>query len=214
MHPLQLIADQLQVTRGPRIIIRDLSFEVAGGEALLLTGANGAGKTTLIRTLAGFLAPSGGTVRLDGGDPERDIAEQAHYVGHANGIKASLTVAENLRFWTEYLAEVDRDGNADRLEEALDHFNLLDLSDIPAGYLSAGQRRRLGLARLLVAHRPLWLLDEPTVSLDTASVTLLAKAVDAHVTGGGIAIAATHIPLGLAKTRELRLVGGVAAEAA
>jgi heme exporter protein A len=214
MHPLQLIADQLQVTRGARTIIRDLSFEVAGGEALLLTGANGAGKTTLIRTLAGFLAPSGGTIRLDGGDPERDIAEQAHYVGHANGIKASLTVAENLRFWTEYLAEGDRDGNADRLDEALDHFNLLDLSDIPAGYLSAGQKRRLGLARLLVAHRPLWLLDEPTVSLDTASVALLAKAVDAHVTGGGIAIAATHIPLGLAKTRELRLVGGVAAEAA
>jgi heme exporter protein A len=211
---LQLIADQLQVTRGARTIIRDLSFEVAGGEALLLTGANGAGKTTLIRTLAGFLAPSGGTIRLDGGDPERDIAEQAHYVGHANGIKASLTVAENLRFWTEYLAEGDRDGNADRLDEALDHFNLLDLSDIPAGYLSAGQKRRLGLARLLVAHRPLWLLDEPTVSLDTASVALLAKAVDAHVTGGGIAIAATHIPLGLAKTRELRLVGGVAAEAA
>jgi len=214
MHPLQLIADQLQVTRGARTIIRNLSFKVAAGEALLLTGANGAGKTTLIRTLAGFLAPSGGTISLDGGDPERDISEQAHYVGHANGIKASLTVAENLRFWTEYLAEDDRDGNADRLEEALDHFNLLDLSDIPAGYLSAGQRRRLGLARLLVAHRPLWLLDEPTVSLDTASVTLLAKAVDAHVTGGGIAIAATHIPLGLAKTRELRLVGGVAAEAA
>jgi heme exporter protein A len=214
MHPLQLIADQLQVTRGARTIIRNLSFKVAAGEALLLTGANGAGKTTLIRTLAGFLAPSGGTISLDGGDPERDISEQAHYVGHANGIKASLTVAENLRFWTEYLAEDDRDGNADRLEAALDHFNLLDLSDIPAGYLSAGQRRRLGLARLLVAHRTLWLLDEPTVSLDTASVTLLAKAVDAHVTGGGIAIAATHIPLGLAKTRELRLVGGVAAEAA
>lgn len=214
MHPLQLIADQLQVTRGARTIIRDLSFEVAAGEALLLTGANGAGKTTLIRTLAGFLAPSGGTIRLNGGDPERDIAEQSHYVGHANGIKASLTVAENLRFWTEYLAEDDRDGNADRLDEALDHFNLLDLSDIPAGYLSAGQKRRLGLARLLVAHRPLWLLDEPTVSLDTASVALLAKAVDAHVTGGGIAIAATHIPLGLAKTRELQLVGGVAAEAA
>src|SRR6478672_11671116 len=209
MHPLQLIADQLQVTRGARTIIRDLSFEVAAGEALLLTGANGAGKTTLIRTLAGFLAPSGGAIRLDGGDAERDIAEQSHYVGHANGIKASLTVAENLRFWTEYLAEDDGDGNADRLEEALDHFNLLDLSDIPAGYLSAGQRRRLGLARLLVAHRTLWLLDEPTVSLDTASVTLLAKAVDAHVTGGGIAIAATHIPLGLAKTREMRLVGGV-----
>lgn len=211
---MQLIADQLQVTRGARTIIRDLSFEVAAGEALLLTGANGAGKTTLIRTLAGFLAPSGGTIRLNGGDPERDIAEQSHYVGHANGIKASLTVAENLRFWTEYLAEDDRDGNADRLDEALDHFNLLDLSDIPAGYLSAGQKRRLGLARLLVAHRPLWLLDEPTVSLDTASVALLAKAVDAHVTGGGIAIAATHIPLGLAKTRELQLVGGVAAEAA
>ena len=145
--------------------------------------------------------------------PSETSRSSAHYVGHANGIKASLTVAENLRFWTEYLAEDDRDGNADRLDEALDHFNLLDLSDIPAGYLSAGQKRRLGLARLLVAHRPLWLLDEPTVSLDTASDGAARQGRRCALTGGGIAIAATHIPLGLPRRKRLRLSAG-AAEAA
>lgn len=202
---MQLIADQLEVARGARAIIRDLSFAVAGGEALLLTGPNGAGKTTLIRSLAGYLAPRAGSIRLEGGDDERELAEQCHYVGHLNGTKSSLTVEENLAFWAAYLG--GDAAAADRLDAAMERLNLIDLADIPAGYLSAGQKRRLGLARLLVAERPVWLLDEPTVSLDAASVALMAAIVDQHVGGGGIVVAATHIPLGLTRTRELRLGG-------
>ena len=200
---MQLIVDQLEVARGSRVILRGLSFAVASGEALLLTGPNGAGKTTLIRTLAGYLAPAAGLIRLDGGDDEREFAEQCHYVGHLNGTRSSLTVEENLVFWAGYLGADT--AVEDRLDEALDRLNLIDLADIPAGYLSAGQKRRLGLARLLVAERPVWLLDEPTVSLDTASVALMAAIVDEHVARGGIVVAATHIPLGLARTKELRL---------
>lgn len=204
---MQLIADQLEVARGARVVIRDLSFAVASGEALLLTGPNGAGKTTLIRALAGYISPSAGAIRLEGGDVERELAEQCHYIGHLNGTKASLTVEENLRFWADFLGEAGATA-ATRLDDAMERLNLLDLADIPAGYLSAGQKRRLGLARLLIAERPIWLLDEPTVSLDTASVALMAGIVDEHVGKGGIVVAATHIPLGLAKTKELRLAGG------
>lgn len=210
---LQLAVSGLEVKRGARVVIRDLSFTVAGGEALLLTGANGAGKTTLIRTLAGLMAPAAGEIRLGGVDHERERGEHCAYVGHLNSIKASLTVAENLTFWAEYLGEASetRDGGA-RVAEALEKLSLEALADIPGGYLSAGQKRRLGLARLLVAHRPVWLLDEPTVSLDTASVRLLAEIVDAHVAAGNMVVAATHLDLGLKNPRELRL--GPAAKAA
>jgi heme exporter protein A len=199
---VQLIADNLTLMRGARTVIDRLSFRAAAGETLLLTGPNGAGKTTLMRALAGLLRPSAGTIRLDGGAAETEAAEQAHYVGHLNGIKPSLTVAENLAFWGAYL---DGGGGPDDVSEALERFNLASLAGIPAGYLSAGQKRRLGLARLLVARRPVWLLDEPTVSLDAASTRLLAEVVDAHVAAGGLVVAATHLPLGLARTQELRL---------
>lgn len=216
---MQLIVEQLRVVRGQRIIIDDLGFRVAGGDALLLKGPNGAGKTTLLRTLAGFLAPTAGKIRLEGGDDERDLAEQCHFVGHLNGIKASLTVIENLSFWAEYLAAAPpssrRGDQSSTVLDALDTFGLMDLADIPAAYLSAGQKRRLGLARLLIAPRPVWLLDEPTVSLDAGNVAILAKVIAAHVAGGGIAIAATHIPMGLASARELHLgVAPAAPEAA
>lgn len=203
---MQLVVANLELKRGSRTIVRDLSFAVAGGEALLLTGANGAGKTTLIRALAGLLRPASGEIRLDGGDAEREVPEQCHYVGHLNSIKASLTAAENLAFWADYLGD-ERGARppAERIEAALDALNLTELADIPAGYMSAGQKRRLGLARLVVAARPVWLLDEPTVSLDKASVQLLAKVVDTHVAGGGIVVAATHLDLGLAAPRELNL---------
>lgn len=189
------------------MIIRDLSFAVSGGEALLLTGRNGAGKTTLLRALAGFLRPHSGSIRLTGGDPETSIGEQAHVVAHANAIKTALTVRENVAFWQKFLNVGD--DKSDAIETALAQFGLLELSDFPAGYLSAGQKRRLGLARLLCAYRPVWLLDEPTVSLDTASSALLADAVNAHTRGGGIAIAATHLPIGLERARELKLNGSV-----
>ncbi len=184
-------------------MIEGLSFAVKGGEALLLTGANGVGKTTLLRTLAGFIRPFRGRIRLEGGDAELTVGEQAHVVGHTNAVKMSLSVAENAAFWNAYL-DAGQDAGS-RIAAALQHFGLEDLSDFPAAYLSAGQKRRLGLARLLVARRPLWLLDEPTASLDTASSERLAAAVDDHTRSGGLAVIATHLPLGLERVRTLDL---------
>lgn len=200
---MQLIAEKLVVERGSRTIISDLSLVVASGEAIILSGANGAGKTTLLRALAGFLRPVSGSVRIDSGDSEKTVAEQAHVIGHTNAVKGSLTVRENVEFWARYLgagAHVET-----RVDRALDHFGLRDLAEFPAAYLSAGQKRRVGLARLLSAERPVWLLDEPTVSLDTASTALLAEAIETHIDSGGLAIVASHIPLGLARSRELTL---------
>ncbi len=203
-----LKTEKLYVRRGAHLIIDGLSFETAAGEALLLTGPNGAGKTTLLRSIAGFLTPESGQIGLLGGDDERDVGEQSHYVGHANGIKSNLTAAENLEFWCAYLSgEGNWSVRRERVEQALERMQLSSLEDIPAAYLSAGQKRRLGLGRLLVANRPLWLLDEPTVSLDAASVKLLATILDQHLERGGLALAATHIPLGLEHARELRLGG-------
>lgn len=200
---MQLIAENLSVARGPRLVVRNLSFCAASGEALQITGPNGAGKTTLMRALAGFLSLATGSVRLDGGGADTPLAEQCHYVGHLNGVKAKLTVAENLSFWGRYLTE----GRvaSQRIDAALDAFALLPLAGIAAGYLSAGQKRRVGLARLLVADRPLWLLDEPTVSLDAESTSVLARLIEQHVTSGGLVMAATHTPLGLGHVRELSL---------
>lgn len=203
---MQIVVHDLIVERGQRRVIDGLSMTVTGAEALVLAGANGAGKTTLLRTLAGFLRPTAGTVQLEGGAPERTLAEQAHVVGHANAIKANLTVMENLAFWAGYLAPDA--GGGDRVAAALAHFNLTELKDFPAGYLSAGQKRRVGLARLLAAPRPIWLLDEPTAALDTRSSALVADAINAHTAAGGLVIAATHLPLGLERTREVRLAGG------
>jgi heme exporter protein A len=202
---MRLIADALSSTRGGRSLFSGLSFAVDGGEALLLMGPNGAGKTTLIRILAGLLAPAAGAVRLDGGNSEQSVGEQCHYVGHLNALKASLTVEENAGFWCRFLGAA---GALDRVAAALAAFGLTDLGDIPAAYLSAGQKRRLGLARLLLAERPLWLLDEPTVSLDQAAQEMLVAAVGAHLAGGGVVVAATHVPLGFARARELRLGAG------
>lgn len=204
---MQLVAEDLIVERGGRCVIDGLSFAVAAGEALVLAGANGSGKTTLLRALAGFIRPVRGAVRLEGGDEEL-LAEQAHVVGHANAVKSSLTVVENTAFWGNYLGSGPPGSSAatgERLDAALRHFGLDDLADFPAAYLSAGQKRRLGLARLLIADRPLWLLDEPTVSLDTASSERLVAAVNAHTKSGGIAVIATHLPLALESARTLQL---------
>lgn len=200
-----LHADSLTVERGTRTVISDVSFTATAGEALLVVGPNGAGKTTLIRTIAGFIAPSAGSITLKGDTRDRDIAELCHYVGHLTGVKANLTAAENLTFWAMYLGGGDRPAVADRVDDALDHFGLSKLADYPAGLLSAGQKRRLGLARLSVATRPIWLLDEPTVSLDAASTELLATLIQKHLADGGLLIAATHLPLGLEDPSYLRL---------
>jgi len=195
---VQLVAENLVLSRSGRVIVDGLSFRLSEGQALVLTGANGSGKTTLLRALAGFLRPTSGSVRFDDAGDEREPAELVHFVGHLDGIKTHLTVEENLAFWAAYLGGGD-------VVAALDRFALTGLADIPAGYLSAGQKRRLALARLAGAKRPLWLLDEPSVSLDAASVALLIEAIDAHVADGGIAVIATHVPLGLARAEEIRL---------
>jgi len=200
---VQIIAENLAIDRGGRTVIDGLSFAVASGETLLLTGSNGAGKTTLLRAIAGFLPLMRGSIRLEGGDTDKSLAEQAHAVGHANAAKANLTVAENLIFWSQFLSLAPP--SAGRLNAALDHFGLAGLADFPVAFLSAGQRRRAGLARLLAVDRPIWLLDEPTASLDAASSELLSRAVNLHTHAGGIAVVATHLPLAIDRVRELGL---------
>ena len=202
---MKLIGDMLSAVRGGRALFAELSFSVAAGDALLVTGPNGAGKTTLLRTIAGFLRPATGSIALKEGAPDHPLSEQCHYVGHLNAVKASLTVAENATFWGRFLG-----GARGRLDAALETFGLMTLRDIPAGYLSAGQRRRLGLTRLLLAERSLWLLDEPTASLDEAAQQILTRVVNAHLAASGLVVSATHVPLAFARARELRLGGSVA----
>jgi heme exporter protein A len=197
---LALTAENLCIERGGRLVLDDISFAVRASDALIITGPNGTGKTTLLRAIAGFLPPLSGTLKLAGGDPERDIAQQCHYAGHLDAVKVRLTVAENLRFWARYLG-----GDEAHAGSALTELGLADLSEVSAGYLSAGQRRRLGLARLLVAKRRIWLLDEPTVSLDEPSGRSFTRLIEQHRSSGGIVIAATHTDLGLDKPAFLRL---------
>lgn len=200
--PMKLIVENLACARGARVVLSHVGFTAAAGESVLLAGPNGSGKTTLLRTLAGFMSPHAGAAWLEGA--AGDLDECCHYVGHLNGIKAGFSVDENLAFLAAYLGG---DG-AEAIDEAAYAFDLEALRHVPAGFLSAGQKRRLSLARLLLTYRPVWLLDEPTVSLDAASQGLLAEAVHAHVTGGGIVVAASHVPLGVAFSRTLRLGGG------
>jgi heme exporter protein A len=197
---LALIAENLCIERGGRLVLDCVSIAVQAGEALVVTGPNGAGKTTFLRAIAGFLRPLTGHVTLIGGDPEHDLAQQCHYAGHLDAVKSRLTVTENLGFWANYLG-----GDGASVDAALKTLGLIDLAEVTAAYLSAGQRRRLGLARLLVAHRPVWLLDEPTVSLDQDSTAAFVRAIEQHRAGGGIVIAATHVDLGLRDATGLRL---------
>jgi heme exporter protein A len=213
---VKLVLEKLTVARGSRTVISNLSLEVASGDAVLLTGANGSGKTTLIRSIAGLIAPLSGRIALEGGDSDRDLAQQCHYAGHTNAIKANLTVSENLEFWQSYLngGAASGDAHGDLVGQVLTLLNLESLASIPTAYLSAGQKRRVGLARILMAKRPVWLLDEPTVSLDTASVDVISKLINTHTAGGGLALIATHLPLALTSPRTLHLTPASGAEAA
>ncbi|MGO8739053.1 heme ABC exporter ATP-binding protein CcmA [Rhodoblastus sp.] len=210
-----IAAKGLRVDRGGRAIVRGVDFELRAGDALLVLGRNGAGKSTLLRALAGFLPLREGEIRLIGGADEAPLAEQAHYVGHADGLKAALTALENLEFWARMLKSAP--GEALSPDGALEKVGLARVGDFPVAYLSAGQKRRVALARLFVAPRPIWLLDEPATALDVGSQEKFAEAMAAHRAGGGFIIAATHAPLGLIDARELRLdaakprdVGGAA----
>jgi heme exporter protein A len=196
---MQLRAENLACSRGGREVFARLSFALTAGEALMLTGRNGAGKSSLLRLIAGLVRLTAGRLELTGAAADTPIAEQAHYLGHQDAVKGSLTVAENLAFWTEFL------GGGKPVAAALAAVGLEPLADLPAAYLSAGQRRRLSIARLFAVERPLWLLDEPTSSLDAAAQTRLAELMRAHLAGGGLIVAAAHGPIGLERARELKL---------
>ncbi|HEY1475330.1 MAG TPA: heme ABC exporter ATP-binding protein CcmA [Pseudolabrys sp.] len=197
---MQLKAENLACSRGGREVFAGLNFSLSGGEALVVTGRNGAGKSSLLRMIAGLVHVAAGRLTLEGGEGDASIPEQSHYVGHQDAVKPSLTVGENLQFWARYLGAVERP-----VETALQAVDLAPLVNLPAAYLSAGQRRRLSIARLAAIPRPLWLLDEPTSALDVQSQIRLADLMRHHLAGGGMIVAAAHGPIGLESPRELKM---------
>jgi heme exporter protein A len=195
-----LQAAGLAAFRGERLVLRDIDFALPFGSALLLSGPNGSGKSTLLRLIAGLLRPAAGKLTWNGADALADLpahARRVAYVGHLDAVKPGLTVAENLRFAARVGGGV--------VPEALAVVGLVDLADLPARLLSAGQRRRLALARLALSRAPLWLLDEPTLGLDAPSVDRLAGLLSAHRREGGMIVAATHLPLPITDAVELAL---------
>ena len=195
---MELHGGNLTCERGGRTVFTDVRFSVSAGQLLQLTGPNGSGKSSLLRLIAGLNEPAGGRLDLEGGGAELTIGQQAHYIAHQEAVKSALTVRENLEFWRGFLGGGDADA-------ALMAFDLTRLSSYPAGLLSAGQKRRLALARLVLAPRLLWLLDEPTVGLDVASLERLAKVMAEHLDKGGMIVAATHVALGREPDRRLDL---------
>jgi heme exporter protein A len=201
-HVMRLTATDLACIRGGRQVFSGISFAIQAGEALVITGPNGAGKSTLLRLLAGLLRPLAGALAFEGGDPELTPPEQAHYLGHQDALKPALSVTENLDFWVRFLG-----GRSVDLTTPLANVGLAGIAGLPAAYLSAGQRRRLSIARLIAVKRPIWLLDEPTAALDVAAQAMLADLMRAHLAGGGLIVAAVHGAIGLEKAAELRLGG-------
>ena len=199
---MRLSAWDLTIERGGRRLFAGLSFVADQGVGLIVTGPNGAGKSSLLRALCGFLPLEAGGFALEGGDAERTVGEQAHYLGHADGVKGALTAGENLAFAAAMLG-----GRSSReaQRDALARVGLAHVIDFPARLLSAGQRRRVALARLLIVDRPLRLLDEPATALDAAAQAALAAIMQGRLRGGGIIVAAAHAPLGLDGAQELRL---------
>lgn len=198
---MRLSGRDISCVRGGRKVFSGLDFEAVSGEALAVTGRNGSGKTSLLRLIAGLLTRTSGSIDLEGGDTELTLPEQSHYLGHRDAIKPALSVSENLWFWRDFLG-----GETFDPAEILSSVGLDHAAGLPAAYLSAGQRRRLSIARLLTVRRPVWLLDEPTNALDAAGQTLFASLMRDHLSRGGLVVAATHTPLGLA-ARELRIGG-------
>jgi heme exporter protein A len=200
---MRLSGRGIRCVRGGRDVFSGLDFEAVSGEVLAVTGPNGSGKTSLLRLIAGLLAPTDGAIDLEGGETELTLPEQAHYLGHRDALKPALSVLENLSFWRVFLG-----GEAGDAEASLAQVGLNHATHLPAAFLSAGQRRRLSIARLISVKRPVWLLDEPTSALDTAGQDIFAGLMRDHLAAGGLIIAATHAPLGI-EARELR-IGGAA----
>jgi heme exporter protein A len=196
---LRIVVENLACRRSGRLVFEGVAVALGPGEALVVTGRNGAGKSSLLAILAGRLAAAAGAIRVEG-IGERTLPEALHLVGHRDALKASLTAEENLRFSADLLGEP-----AAAPAAALDAFGLAHAAKLPVAYLSAGQRRRVALARLLVARRPLWLLDEPTSALDSSSQAILLGLMTAHIGDGGLIVAATHAPLPIPGARELRI---------
>jgi heme exporter protein A len=199
---MRLSGRSVRCVRGGREVFANLDFEASSGDVLAITGPNGSGKTSLLRLIAGLLSPADGAIALDGGEGELTLPEQAHYLGHRDALKPALSVLENLSFWRDFLG-----GDVSDTGESLASVGLDHAAHLPAAYLSAGQRRRLSLARLLAVRRPVWLLDEPTAALDAAGQDLFAGLMRDHLARGGMIVAATHGPLGI-EARELQM-GGV-----
>jgi heme exporter protein A len=189
---MRLSGRGVRCVRGSREVFSGLDFAIASGEALAVTGPNGSGKTSLLRLIAGLLAMADGSIALEGGEAELTLSEQAHYLGHRDALKPALSVLENLSFWQDFLGGEPFDAHKGLAAVGLNH-----AAHLPAAYLSAGQRRRLSVARLLAVRRPVWLLDEPTSALDAAGQSLFAGLMQEHLARGGLIIAATHAPLGV-----------------
>jgi len=198
---MRLSGRGVRCVRGGREVFSGLDFAVSSGEALAVTGPNGSGKTSLLRLIAGLLTVAGGSIDLEGGEAEMTLPEQAHYLGHRDALKPALSVLENLSFWRDFLGGEPFDADKSLAAVGLDH-----ATQLPAAYLSAGQRRRLSVARLLTVRRPVWLLDEPANALDAAGQSLFAGLMQEHLAHGGLIIAATHAPLGV-QAKQLRLGG-------
>jgi heme exporter protein A len=201
---MRLEVSDIRVERGGRRVLDGLSFVLNPGEALVVVGPNGAGKSTLLRALAGLLPLAGGRIASEGAEdaPPREVA---HYVGHADGNKASLTARENLALWAAMLTARQGRDTALPAATALQSFALERVADLPVAALSAGQKRRVALARLLIAARPLWLLDEPMTALDAPSQARLLRLMQEHLAAGGVVAAATHGALDLPNARPLLL---------
>ncbi|MCJ9752738.1 heme ABC exporter ATP-binding protein CcmA [Neorhizobium sp. BETTINA12A] len=205
---MRLLAENLSARRGEDLIFTDISFDLGAGESLVLTGRNGSGKSTLLRVVAGLLHPETGRVAWisDKAESGMRAAEACHYLGHRNAMKAELTVFENLSFWKEFFGDVNG-GESISPAEAAGTVGLDGIIHLPFGYLSAGQQRRMAFAKLLVAYRPVWILDEPTAALDVSAEGVFTELIKAHLATGGIVLAATHQPLGLENTKELKMTG-------
>lgn len=204
LPPLDLTVADLALRRGGRSLFAGLDFAVAAGGCLLLRGPNGIGKSSLLLALAGIVRPEAGRIALTG-IGEDEPARHLHFLGHQTGVKSRLSLVENLVFWRDLLGRP-----ALAPEAALEQTGLGGLDGLDAGYLSAGQTRRLALARLLVAERPLWLLDEPTASLDAEGDRLVARLIDAHRARGGLVVAATHLDIPLAAPAATLTIGDAA----